>query len=378
MILVATLLLGGCVKKSPAGLDPELPEESGAVEAQAPRLLLEEFAASDDPSLRARALPSLVTADPETWGPRGLFDPDGWVQRQVARALLGRPEGAALLDAFVARSSGDVYARTEVALARPAAPIVEAWRAEPDRYRAAPLAYGAVAHGESEALAGLVQAVSRGELALEEDFVRSLGQCRTLERVPSGACDGLLDALKAGEEWVEEELHLAYGAARMRLGDPSGEQLLRRGLGGDVRMQVATLDHLALLESPEATALLNRAESSSESLVRSYAGLVLASRGAGGIEPFQQAASAPTDELRALAARFIGVRLARGERKSARQLEQLLDTLVVDRATDVRQAALEASITADLTDPARYERALTDESPAIRILAAGRLLQQGP
>lgn len=376
MILLAALLLGGCVKKAPAGVDLDLPEESGAVEARPPLEVLEEFAASEDPSLRARALRILVAHDPSTWGARALFDPDGWVQRQGARSLRDRPEGEALLDAFVARSTGDVYARTEVALHRAEAPITDAWRAETDRYRAAPLAYGAVLHGDAEALPPLVQAVSRGELALEEDFVRSLGRCRSFDSAPAGACDALLDALKAGEEWVEEELHLAYGAARMLLGDPSGEQLLRKGLAGDLRSQVATVDQLAFLDSAEATALLNRAAGSSESLVQSYAGLVLASRGAGSIEPFQKAAASSTDEQRALAARFIGVRLKRGERKFVRQLEQLLDNLAVDLATDVRQAAIEAAIDAGLTDSARYRRALTDESPAIRILAAGRLLQQ--
>ena len=369
------LALAGCPKQGTTSLDPQLPEEATPVERQEPRALLEGFAASEEVSLRGRSLGFLIQADPSL-GPRGLFDPDGWVQRQAAEALLTHGPSQVLGD-YVARESADPYVRGQVALALPDPPIVAAFEAESDPWRTPPLAYAALAHGHAPALEPLVRSIARGELELDEGFVRSLGRCRTLHDVPPGACDSLLDALRDGEEWVEEELHLAYGVARMLLGDGSGEQLLRKALGEDLQRQVATLDLLHLVHTDEADALLRKARSGGDDLARLYASMILDARDDGAIDSFVEASTSRTVELRVLAARLAGDRLARGERKQARPLGQLLKTLALDSSAAVRQAAIEAALTAGIDDRALYEAALVDESPRVRILAAGALLQQG-
>lgn len=370
------VLLSGCKKAPPSSIDAQLPEEKVVVEKQEPRELLDAFASSDEVSLRGRALGFLVRVDPSL-GPRGLHDPDGWVQRQTARALLEGGNPAELVD-YVGRSSGDPYVRGEVALELDEAPIVAAFEAESDPWRKPPLAYGALVHGHEPALQSLARSLARGELVLDESFVRSVGRCRTFDKVPAGACDTLMESLQEGEDWVEEELHLAYGVARMLLGDGSGEQLLRKALGEDLQRQVATLDLLVLVHNDEALALLRKARGSSEDLTRLYASMILASRDSSSIDPFVQASESRTAELRALAARLAGERLARGERKQARPLTQLLETLARDRDTAVRQAAVDGARIAGLDDRSLFEAAMVDESPRIRILGAGALLQESP
>lgn len=371
--LFVLLALIGCPKKPVTSVDPQLPEEASDIEREAPRALLERYAASDEVSLRGHALGFLIAVDPSL-GPRGLHDPDGWVQRQAATALLAHGPSEPLRD-FVARPTADPYVRGEVALALPEAPVVAAFEAESDPWRTPPLAYAALARGHQPALEPLTRSIARGELELDEAFVRSLGRCRSLSDVPPGACDSLLQALQEGEEWVEEELHLAYGVARMLLGDGSGEQLLRKALGEDLQRQVATLDLLVHVHTDEADALLRKARGGGEDLTRLYAEMILASRDEGAIDPFEQASSSRTTELRVLSARLAGDRLAGGEKKQARALEKLLETLAKDPSAAVREAAVQAAVDADLTLPGVYEAALVDESPRVRILGAGGLLQ---
>lgn len=381
--LVAMLLLGGCPKAPVSTMDAELPERASGLSERPPQEILEEGASSLEPSHRGHALGFLIATAEQPgggeWSARALFDPDAWVQRQGVLALAGRldePESQAHLAAYLERKTADPYSRGYAAVRLRGSSteairdsLHRAWTAEPQRWRAAPLALGALVHGDESALEPLSAALARGDLALEPQFVDDVGH--------SGRSE-LLEALQEGESWVEEELALAYAVARMSLGDPSGEQVLRKALSSsDTGQQLEALDHLSTLRDPAADALLRRARGQGSELARTWAELALAARGQADASVIAAASQSEDSEIRALAAGFAGVRLSRGElsRKGGRQLEEILQRALVDRDPSVRRGALRGIEAATLADrEGLLSPILVDESFENRLQAAGLLL----
>ena len=384
-VLAVLFLAPGCKKQGAAVVDLDLPEKPTVTSEQPPQDILEDAAGSLEPSHRGHALASLIATSEQPgggpWGPRALFDPDAWVQRQGVQALVGRlsePETVAHLVAYVARDSADPYSRSFAAVRMQAHSSPElrdalstAWRSEPMRWRAAPLALGALVHGDDAALTPLSAALSRGDLALEPQFVADVGRSGRTE---------LLPALQEGEDWVEPELELAYAVARLSLGDPSGEQLLRKALSSDDSgAQLEALTHLSEIQGPVADALLKRARSQGSDLVRAWAELALAARGQADPSVIVVASGSADAEIRALAARFAGERLAVGDlrsRKAQRQLENVLRTSLADGRAIVRRSALLGLEHAPLEDrKLLLSTVLMDDSLENRLQAAGMLLQ---
>lgn len=379
-------LLAGCPKPSAGVVDLDLPEQSNGLAERPPLEILEEGAASLEPSHRGHALGFLVATSAEPgggpWAARALYDPDGWVQRQGVLALVGRlsePEARAHLVEYIARDTADPYGRGYAAVrmrdhgtSELRETLSKAWRAEPQRWRAAPLALGALVHGDEDALEPLKGALSRGDLALEVQFLADVGDSGRPE---------LLDALQEGEDWVEEELELSYAVARLSLGDPSGEQILRKAIGADdAGVQLEALDHLSSLHQPAAEALLQRARNQGSDLVKAWAELALAARGSADPSVIVVASGSTDPEIRALAARFAGERLGTGSppaKKVARQLETVLQKALLDPDADVRRGALHGIGAAQLdAREGLLAHVLTDDSFENRLEAAGLLLAE--
>ncbi|MBT3217743.1 MAG: HEAT repeat domain-containing protein, partial [Proteobacteria bacterium] len=310
ILLIASLLSTGCPQRGVQQLDTTLPEATKSIDADEPEEILVAGAASLDPSLRGRSLELLVKGADEDlvmdFAPRALFDPDPWVQRVGALALCGRvdenPAALGLLEAYVQRDV-DPYVRASVGLALIDFPgirevFVKAWRQEQKGWRIAPLALVAALLGDGEAEDALAQALRRGDVALEVEF---------LEQVGGSGLGGLVPALKEGNGRVEEEMELPFAAARLRLGDLSAEGVFRRELSGDnVERQLEAMDYLVAIDGPPANALLRRAKTSGVGYLRWYAALALGARN-GEAAAFRQAMMDDDWEIRLLAVRFAAV-----------------------------------------------------------------------
>jgi hypothetical protein len=373
------LALLGCPKPVVDTVDPTLPEANESVEAREPLVVLAEVAANPNPGPRSWALAYLVAAASEPaggeWGERALWDPDGWVQRRAGLALAARPDDPAaveLLVGWIARPTADPYARGAVALRMLEHPEVgpavrAALAAESSRWRQAPLALAAGAFGDEEATDVLVEALARGDIALEPRFMEDLGR----HPVPS-----VRAAVAAGAERVEEELQLAYGAARLRLGDAAGEQVLRRALDAEpVGRRLEAVELATRVDHPAATALLRKAAGTRDPLVRALGELGLALRDDDASDAFVTHASHPDAEVRTRVQELI---VQRAERPLTKKVRKLLESVVragrADRHPSVRAAAVQAGAALGM-DPAIAREALTDAGPFSRLHAAGWLAQ---
>ena len=382
-VLAFLLVCGACRKGGPAGPENALPEQAEAIAAQDPVAILAAAASRDDPTPRARALALLILGDHNDaggeWGPRALFDPDPWVNRAAIRALAARDADAAameLISGYVARSEADPYVRGHAAMvlskdsavAREVLP--QAWREEPASWRRAPLALAAAYHGDASAVAPLELAIRGGDVALEVDFVLDLGK---------SDLTGLVDALREGGEVVEEAMVMPYAAARIGLGDLSAEQVFRKALSdADEEVRLEALDYLSRLDDPAAVALLRRAKTLGPTLVRWYADLALAARSGSRPDLFLRALEEDDREVRELAVRFAAEAWdAHGtNRKLARLTQRAVLQGLSDADATVRVQSLRAVAHLRLAgERQRYEQMLTDEVLAVRIEAAGTLLQ---
>lgn len=380
--LAACVLVAACAAKRPDASDPQLPEQVEAVPEAAPRAILEEAAGNLDPTPRALAIRWLVRLDPApaggTWGPRGLYDPSAWVQRAAVEGLILRihePETRALLAEYATLGQADPYTRCAAGLALAAVGasdvrdgLASAWRAEREPWIVAPLALAAAAHGDPEALAAAATALATGEIGLEPEFLEAVGA--------SGHAE-LQAALRQAAGAVEEELALPVAVALVQLGDPSGEQALRRALDGpDAEVRLGALDLLVALDHPTSTALLQRARSDSSSLVRWYARLALAARGAEDAEVFHKAWLDPDREVRALAIRCVA-RAAddpatRSNRKAVRAAQELVPAALADPDGGVRLEAVRAAAHLEMRGLIPGIGALTqDPWTQLRVEAAG-------
>ena len=384
--LLLVLALAGCVRGGVSEVDPTLPDNVRRVERRAPSEVLALGAADDDPVARARALELLIRLSDEpaggAWARRALFDPEPWVQRKAVVALAERtdePETRELLRDWVVRSSGvtDPYVRCAGALALYRAgerglsePLRALWVEETEAWRAAPLQLAAVVYGDTSAFEPLSSSISRGDLALEIDFVLEVGQ--------TGAA-ALLPAFQEGQEWVEEELSLPYAVARAGLGDAQGFAVLRQALTDpDEQRRLESLDYISRLEGSDSVALLRRARTTG-GLAGRYAELALAARGEAPIAVFESAIRDPDRAVRVLAVRFVA---DAGERLESRKVRRLADRILRQGLEDsdpvVRLGTLRSLGRLGLgASQAFVQRDLTDEYVNIRVEAAGALLLQG-
>lgn len=387
-VLVATLLLAACAPKRVAWTDPTLPEKSEEVALQAPIAVLTEGADSDDPSVRGRALDLLIrtAAGPDLpkWGNRAMWDPDGWVQRTAVDALAARIDdnaAAAVLDSFARRTDdlADPYARgaagirlfeaghTDVADA-----MSQAWRDEPAAWRAAPLQLAALRLGDTDASAPLSQALANADIGLEPMFLLDIGA--------SGQAE-LIEPLARGDEWVEDEMRLAFDTGRFLLGDDSAGKALERALNGsDPLVALEALDYLTAIPGDRATSLIRKARNGGTDLARTYAELALAARADGDTAMFSQAVLDPDPEMRALAARFAAEAAVRPDatRKTTKAAKRILEQVLADEDMEVRIAALKActAVGVLVAEPTVAVH-MADELLSVRVEAAGALLSRG-
>src|SRR5262249_36766982 len=139
-----------------------------------------------------------------------------------------------------------------------------------EAWRVAPLALAAVRLGDEGARATLNQALETGELALDLAFLDEIGSSHDAS---------LLPALAKAHDRVGEEMVLPVASARLRLGDESAEQPLRKALGdSDEERRLEALDFVADLDLPAAETLLHRASEQGPELVTAYANLALAAQ----------------------------------------------------------------------------------------------------
>lgn len=373
------MLSSGCPTRTRAPLDPILPEQAVDVPAEAPGDLLSDATTMENPSARARALGLLIAVDPEdgggSWGPRGLFDPDAWVQRASVLALaerVGDPDAEALLEAYTLRTGEDPYVRGLAARSLPSdrglQPALEALRAESEPWRIAPLALAAAVHGDPGAVDALGAAVGSGELALEVDFMLALG---------ASGLTQLLPALKDGSDRAEPEMELAYAAARLMLGEGSAEQAFRKALASsDVERRMEALDYLSAIDDPASTALLRRARNQGPEVVRWYADLALAARSGSDPDAYDGALQSDDPEVRALGVRFAAQAGDHADnRRIGRAAQRAVELGLEDADQRVRIEAVRAAVSLGLDgERGRLEAWLVDEALAVRIEAAGALL----
>ncbi|MBW2254983.1 MAG: HEAT repeat domain-containing protein [Deltaproteobacteria bacterium] len=373
----------GCGPKAGLPPTPALPVDAVVVEVPTPLQVLDAAAASLDPSTRGQALGHLVATDPAPgaagWAQRGLHDPEPWVQRQVVEALAARldePETVQVLEGYTGREGIDPHVRACAAIrlvehghTDVAEVLSTAWRAEGSAWRRAPLALAAVRLGDSDALSPLSRALSRGEIALEVEFMLEVGRSGLVDLVP---------ALQEGTEWVEPELLLAFAAARLALGDTTAETELRRALSSsEILERLEALDYLSRLRGPTAEALLRRARLG-PGVVRWYASLALLARGEGDPDLFERAMASDDREVRALSVRFAGMAEHGEEGGRARKIQRSARTAVrlglADQDAVVRRSALEAIAHLGLEGEEPWlEAALLDDDLAIRVAAAGTM-----
>ncbi len=249
-----------------------------------PAAVLEASASSLDVSLRLRAIELLCSHSPagelEGWAQRGLFDPSPYVRRAVVETLalrLDEPVARRLLLSVLEREDVDAYTRgragfllVRAGVDEARAPMERAWRAAANSWDRAPLALAALQGGDDEAEQALAEALKDGAIPLETEFFVAIGQTGRRSLAP---------ALVEARELLEEELLLPVGEALIQLGVAEGEQVFRETFAdGDVLSQLEAIDYLAQLEGQRAVALLRKARGGSP-IVRSYAELVMVSRG---------------------------------------------------------------------------------------------------
>jgi hypothetical protein len=397
---VLAALLGGCAAGRSGALDPSLVDAPATSRVETdPTAVLAEGAGSLDPGIRAHALAWLVRLDPAPgsgpWGPRAMWDPDAWVQRRCAEALLERPDdpvAVGLLEDLVRRATVDPYVRGAVALrlfraghTGAAADLAREIAAERAHWRAAPLALALASQGDAAASGRVATAVASGALPLEPGFFDDIG---------STGLTALIPALVAGEAMAEPELVLSYAAARLTLGDASADGTFRRALADDdplVRLEAVLVlskldgpwlapsseEPMSPVVGPAVASLLDRAVTLGPDLVRAQAQLVIASRDATAAAQIRAAWSSDDPEVRAMALRAVGPAAAAlaADKKALRALQALVVDAIADPSPSVRLEALRAATQLTWSElPDGVTAALTDEAQSIRTEAAALTL----
>ena len=375
---------GGCHRSPGWAVDMSLPEKQTDYVEQSPVAMLAELAGAEEPSIRGRALELLIHIERGEqrilWGQRALRDPNGWVQHQGIDVLcqhVDNPKVAALIDTYLAREDdlADPYAQGMagfVLVQRGRKETIEVvkqgWRSRRSKaWRAAPFALAAALGGDGDATEFLSGVLRRGEIALDVPFILNVGN--------SGMTD-LLPALVEGAEWVEPEMTLPYATARIALGDPAGEGVLRKALtSDDILLKMEALDYLSQLNHPAAMALLRRARGAPLEVVSWYGELTLLSRGEGSPERLLRAMRHEDRDIRHLAARFAGPLAGTGSRRHQRVARQVVLLGLEDQDAVVRAQALRAASLMSLRgQEERMAAYLKDEDRGVRMEAAAVML----
>ena len=380
-ILLIALLTAGCARRATTSSEPTLDEVQATVDAQPPEKILLDATMVDDPSPRSRALALLLTTtDPErvaTYAAIALADADAWVQDSGVRMLAERidaPEVVTTLEAYVRRPDAPATTRglaAELLVGHSdaiAQPLSEAWQAAEEPWDVAPLAFAAALHGDEEAVDALSAALATGELQLDVAFLDRVGR--------SGLA--VLEALRTGQDRVEEELLLPYASARLHLGDNGGEQAFRRTLSDDRALRrMEAVDYLLELDHPASAGLLRRARSVGPEVVTWYADLALIEKNAGSSTILEEAYARDEREVRLAAVNVASRLLAEdSHRKLTKAARRVVETATRDLASEVRAAAFAAAgSVADLE--IAFEEGVRDEVLSVRIEAAGAWLRQG-
>ncbi|MCB9684140.1 MAG: HEAT repeat domain-containing protein [Alphaproteobacteria bacterium] len=375
-VTVLVLLTLGCHKVAPAQLDAIALEDADAASARVrdPGTVLEELSTGGTPTVRARAFALLIGhTEVDRWAAAGLQDESSWVQRATIEALVPPigPETRERLLAVAQDGDADPWVRGAAATRAegPEARVAmsAAWTSPTDPLTRLPSALAALELGDDQAHPFLVASLETGELPLDLQFLREL----SARPDPAFA-----HALATAQPVVEWELQLQVAGARVRLGDPSAEQVLRRALADDDEERRAeAVDVLADLDDPVAVTLLRRAVSQGPDFVAAYAEVALAGRGVLDASTFTEVSELDDFELRQLAVRHAGRAARLEDAKSARKAVDVVLAGLEDRDGSVRAEAARASGELRLQDAApRLRQLLDDDRDAVRVEAAGALL----
>jgi hypothetical protein len=377
-----TPCLFGCVTRSGWVVDASLPEAQEEVVKRSPRGVLWEAAEVDEPSVRGRAIELLIRHDASPgggkWAQRGLYDPDPWIQRKAVLALshrLDEAETRQLLSEYLERSDVMVntYSQGFAGLTLLKAGRVDAvepskdrWKMERERsWRAAPLALTAAYAGDVEAQDYLAEVLRAADLPLEGEFLLDVGRSGILNLIP---------ALSEGSDQVEEELFLAYAAARWSLGDVGGQHVLRRALNDEeIVIRLEALDWITQL--PDMEDLLHRASNQKNPKVRWYGELALISRGKRPVERLSKAILHEDREVRIFAMKYAATVVGS---KAERIAREVIAMGLVDEDPIVRIESLKSGVILNTQWKSQQMNAsLADEVLAVRVEAAGAALAVG-
>lgn len=371
------LWLAACAHRTDRDAFADLPEATETIAEVTPAAILERAAASTDPVTRADAVAALVTAADAPaggpWGPRGLYDPDGWVERATVAALTARlpePETAALLAAWVGWPVASPAARATAAWAlldrHLPVDASAAWRAEPAD-RGLPLALPAWSAGDADAGTALVDALTRGAIPLELDFIAALGARGDATWAP---------AARAGTALVDPWVAVPLAGARLALGDADADADLRRALSTEAGARAA-LDAVRGVPGALADGIVRRAQATGTDPVRAQAEVDWAARTAAGGAAIATWLDHDDRELRRIAAS--GLAAAAASDPDARWVARALARALVDPDPQVRASAARAVRILGRTDHIHaLQDLLRDEREGVRVAAAAALIDAAP
>lgn len=339
-----------------------------------PAATLSAAAGELDVSVRARAIGLLIASSEsaDEWGPRGIYDPDEWVQRAAVDALVDHPDPAAaeLVASLVERDGLSPYVRCHAAvelIATGRAVPDLGWQDESEHWLRAPLALPAAMQGDTDALSALRADLAQGDFPLEIEFYLDLGK--------SGL--DVADALEDSRIRVEEELELPIAAAQLGLGDKRGEQRFKKALSeNDLERRLEAVDYLAELDGDVATGLLKKAAQGS-GVVEDYAELALIARGEKGPDAALDALLLPDREARMQAVWALSHWLANTDAsgRSKKQAHKALVAMLGDPEPVVVMAAIQGLGRAGLPeDRAKLAGFLALDDRGLRVEAAGAIL----
>ena len=385
-LLIGTL--AACAARRPVDTDYIWNDASVATGiGGSPAQVLETYASNLDHATRADALEVLVRVASEPGGGRhgvaAIWDPEPWVQRAAVRSLASRtadPVAVEHLETLSARPEVDPYVRCRAALLLTgdlsedvAESIRVGWVGAP-LWRALPCATAAAVHGSGDALVVVQQALSTGSVALDPEFLQTLGQ---------QSLDGIDGALVDGLSTADELARPALVAALLYRGHTVAFEQLRNGLeDADPLVRMEAVLMLASVDRPETLTLLGRAALQGDAPEARVAALVVAAREGSAFRVFEEAWASDNRDVRRAAIEHGAEHVLRQESTSSRsarkRLEVLLAAALVDDDPSTRTEALKQVGRTRLTSLQPVVEALMNDTEATdeaRIAAAEALLR---
>ena len=235
---------------------------SGFVEPPQVQSILEESAASTETMIRAKALHALVRTDASpgagVWAPRGIWDPEPWIQWTAVEAMLHRPlnsEGESLLFDLIQRESVTPQIRCPIAFrlgmnwAHQVLPLIQPeYAMEGGGQAKVVCALTGWFLGDESAHAALVAHLQDEGIPMDPYFMHLL--------VEGGERIGT-EVLKDTMEWAEEGVDLQLAGVLARQDVPEGWDRLERGLNSDDELEGwDSLDLLLTIDRPRTMSIL--------------------------------------------------------------------------------------------------------------------------